>query len=151
MIYKKVSTSLPYFCSFLFPEVLFFFSALWTFWHLSLTTLILDCCLPTHYIVRASPARFDNRKLVGNFNSTDVFDCLIVFLRETVCGYRALSMWPKFLTTTPDPPTNGEHLPILALCAHSASASHRQTMGSPIPGKGSPFLPVLHVKVHTLV
>lgn len=25
MIYKKVSTSLPYFCSFLFPEVLFFF------------------------------------------------------------------------------------------------------------------------------
>lgn len=128
------------------------FAASWTLWHLSLTSLVLVCCLTTNYLVRASPHWFAWLMTTENWLVILIVQMFLIvwlfFSEKLSLADRALSLWLRFLTIT-----NGGHLPILALCAHSAPASNGETMGSPIPGKGSHCfsLVLLHVKVHRLV
>lgn len=82
------------------------FSASWTIWHLSLNTLILVCCLPTNYFVRASPysskyLAADNRENWLVILIIQMFLFVWLFFSEKLSlADRTLSVWSRFLTIT---------------------------------------------------
>lgn len=141
VVYKKISSSLPYFCSFSFPEVLFFsFSHLLaSFSHRSCLGFLLAHQLPCQsHTTQTAGLAADNRE---NWLAILVVQMLFPFFfsEKLPLADRALSVWPGLLPITPDTSSRGGQLSILAPCVlllHRPPTSG-ETAILPVPEKGS--------------